>query len=676
MKRREFLTGSALAAFGSALPLELMSPIGPAWGQGAGTAPKPPTPYTLAVNKKFLALPFDNHEDFENAEKGFLGGLPDGVIRNARGDVVFRAKDFEVPLNDPPPDWMNPSLWRICKLNGKSGLFKVTDRLYQVRNIDVANITIMEGETGLIIIDCTQTEDAAKAALNLYYQHRPGKPVVAVILTHSHVDHFGGIGGVTTAADVASGKCRVIAPTGFTGEAVSENLYAGNAMFRRATYMYGTILGKGPGPDQTLGSGLGVISTSQPPTLFTPKNPEDWVTETGQTMTIDGVKFEFLLAPGSEAPSEMHFYSPELKLLCTAENAVHTLHNFYTLRGAKTRDTAKWVKYLNQTLDMWGDEAEVLYAPHHWPVWGNANIRQHIEDYRDAFKYIHDRSLWLANSGNTMPEIGELVEMPPELAKNWATRGYYGTVSHDSRAVYNFYLGYFSANPAELNPLPPVQAAPFYVDMMGGAVNILEKAKQYYDQGQYRWVAQLLEHLVYAQPGNQEARNLQADAFEQLGYQSEAATWRNFYIAGATELRYGVPDIPVDATDSPDLIKSMTLEMACDYVGISLNSEQAAGKVIKINLNATDTQDKRSLVLKNRVVNSRAKLLADPDLTLMGPGPTINEVLLSGDPAAADAAIKSGKITATGQTKALTDLLGLMTKFPFWFPIITRPPLS
>jgi alkyl sulfatase BDS1-like metallo-beta-lactamase superfamily hydrolase len=679
MRRREFLTGSASAAFGSALPLELVSPIGPAWGQGAGTAPKPPSRYTIEANKKYLALPFDNRQDFADAEQGFIAGLPDGVIKNARGEVVFRAKDFEVDLNAPPPDWMNPSLWRICKLNGKSGLFKVTDRLYQVRNIDVANLTIMEGDTGLIIIDCTQTEDAARAGLNLYYEHRPKKPVVAVILTHSHVDHFGGIGGVTTAEDVASRKCRVIAPTGFTGEAVSENLYVGNAMFRRATFMYGTPLRKGPGADETLGSGLGVIGASQPPTLFTPQDPDDWVTETGQTKTIDGVKFEFLLAPGSEAPSEMHFFSPDLGLLCTAENAVHTLHNFYTLRGAKTRDISKWVKYLNQTLDMWGDKADVLYAPHHWPIWGRDNIRQHIENYRDAFKYIHDRSLWLANSGNTMPEIGELVQMPPELAKNWATRGYYGTVSHDSRAVYNFYLGYFSANPAELNPLPPVQAAPYYVDMMGGAANILAKAKQYYDQGQYRWVAQLLEHLVYAQPNNQEARNLQADAFEQLGYQSEAATWRNFYMVGAKELRFGTPNVPVDATDSPDLIKSMTLEMACDYVGISLNSEAAKDKVIKINLNGTDgktTTEVRSLVLKNRVINSRAMALADKDLTLTGLVGTLNEVLLSGDPAVADAAIKSGKITAEGNPAALTDLLVLMTEFPFWFPIITRPPMS
>ena len=300
---------------------------------------------------------------------------------------------------------MNPSLWRVSQLVGLSGLFKVTDRLYQVRSVDVSNLTIMEGDTGLIIIDCTTAVPASKAALELYYQHRPRKPVVAVILTHSHIDHFGGIGGVTTAEDVAAGKVKVIAPAGFTEEAVSENLYAGNAMLRRSMYQYGVVLPKGPGPDQTLGSGLGLTGPDAPPTLIV---PTDWITETGQKMTIDGLEFEFLMAPGSEAPSEMHFYTPALKALCTAENATHTLHNFYTLRGAKTRDIAKWVKYLNTTLDMWGDKVEVLYAPHQWPMWDNAKIVDHIEKYRDAFKFIHDRSLHLANSGYTLPEIGEM----------------------------------------------------------------------------------------------------------------------------------------------------------------------------------------------------------------------------------------------------------------------------
>jgi alkyl sulfatase BDS1-like metallo-beta-lactamase superfamily hydrolase len=674
MERRRFLSGSALAAFGAAfgaVPLELLSPFGQALAaRGPGGQPKPPTARTIAENQKYLLLPFDNHTDFEEVQRGFMGGLPDGVIVHD-GKVVFDAKKFAVPFEEPTPDTMNPSLWRICKLNGLSGLFKVCEGLYQVRNLDVANMTIMEGKTGLIIIDCTTTAITANAALKLYYQHRPEKPVVAVILTHSHVDHFGGIGGVTTAEDVASGKCRVIAPQGFTEEAVSENLYAGNAMFRRATYMYGSYMPVGPGPAQAMGSGLGVYGASQSPTLLTPQKPEDWVTETGQTMDIDGIRFEFLLAPGSEAPSEMHFYTPDLKALCTAENAVHTLHNFYTLRGAKTRDTARWVKYLNQTLDMWGDKAEVLYAPHHWPIWGNAEIVAHIENYRDAFKYIHDRSMHFANNGYTMPQLGDMVKLPPVLAKNWATRGYYGTVSHDARAVYNFYLGYFSANPAELNPLPPAEAAPRYVQMMGGADAIIAKARQYYDAGEYRWVAQVLEHLVYAEPSNQDARDLQADAFEQLGYQAEAATWRNFYFVGAYELRNGIPAGPAGVTDSSYLVPNITLELSCQFFGIILDSDKAAGAVININFEVPGSTEQRSLVLKNSVTNSRAKWVDDPDVKLTGAAADINAILLSSDPKVAQAMLSSGKITAKGNVDVLFNLLGMTSKFDFWFPIVT-----
>lgn len=670
MDRRDFLSTGALLAFGGGLAAshrpDLFSPVTSAIAQT--TASKPPTTHTLAANKAVLqALPFSDRTDFELAQRGFIAGLPDGVIKDEAGKVVFDAKKFSVPLDAPPPDTTNPSLWRVSQLVGLSGLFKVVDRLYQVRSVDVANLTIMEGDTGLIIIDCTTAVPAAKAALELYYQHRPRKPVVAVIMTHSHIDHFGGIGGVTTAADVAAGKVKVIAPAGFTEEAVSENLYAGNAMIRRSMYRYGVVLPKGPGADQTLGSGLGVVGPDAPPTLIV---PTDIIHTTGQKMTIDGLEFEFLMAPGSEAPSEMHFYTPALKALCTAENATHTLHNFYTLRGAKTRDISKWVKYLNQTLDMWGDKVEVVYAPHQWPVWDNAKVVDHIEKYRDAFKFIHDRSLHLANSGYTLPEIGEMVELPPELARNWATRGYYGTVSHDSRAVYNFYLGYFSANPAELNPLSPAKAAPRYVEMMGGADAIIAKARTAFDAGEYRWVAQLLEHLVYAQPDNVAAKNLQADPFEQLAYQSEAATWRNFYTVGATELRKGVPDVKVEIGTSPDLIKNIPLDMVCDYLGIALDAPKSAGKTIRINFELEGTDEKRSLILKNGVLNSRGTLVKDPDLTLKGAGAAINAVLMGGDPLGA---MKSGNVAATGRQEALTELLALMTEFKFWFPIVTRP---
>lgn len=670
MQRRNFLAGSAAAAFGGAFgiggnPNPLFG-LGRAWAQAPGV--KPPTEHTKAANRTVLdSLPFNDRSDFDNARRGFIAGLPDGVIRNAAGKVVFEAKNVQVPIDAPAPDTMNPSLWRVAQLNGLVGLFKVVDRIYQLRNLDIANMTIIEGEGGLIIVDTTTSVDAARAGIELYFQHRPRKPIAAIVLTHSHIDHFAGIGALTTADDVAAGKTRIIAPFGFTEEAVSENLYAGNAMLRRSGYQYGILLDKGPGPDQTLGSGLGVVGPDSPPTLM---QPTDWVTETGQRMTIDGLEFEFLMAPGSEAPSEMHFYIPALKGLCTAENATHTMHNFYTLRGAKTRDVSKWVKYLNQTLDMWGNDAEVLYAPHMWPVWGNAEIRAHIENYRDAFKFIHDRALHLANSGHTMPEIGEMVRMSPELAKHWATRGYYGTVSHNARAVYNFYLGYFSGNPAELNPLSPVAAAPRYVEMMGGADAILAQARRAYDAGEYRWVAQLLLHLVYAQPDNNAARHLQADAFEQLAYQAEAATWRNFYLVGAKELRQGVPDLDFAIAASPELTKHIPLAMTCDYIGIAVDSAMAGDKVIKLNFEVVGTGEKRALVLRNGVVNSRATPLDDPDLTLKGTGAALNALIFGGDPGAV---LARGEVTATGRTEALAELAALVTKFKLLFPIVTRP---
>ncbi|MBW9054539.1 alkyl/aryl-sulfatase [Rhizobium mesosinicum] len=668
MNRREFLTASTFAAIGgwtaSDTNLASLNPISSAFAQDGG--PKPPTQHTLAINKKVLEeLPFNDRTDFELAQRGFIAGLPDGVIKDPDGKIAFDAKKFAIPLDQPPPDTWNPSLWRVSQLDGLSGLFKVVDRLYQLRSLDVANMTIMEGDTGLIIIDCCGTVSAARAGLDLYYQHRPKKPIVAIIMTHSHIDHFGGIGGVATAEDVAAGKIKVIAPAGFTEEAVSENLYAGNAMIRRSSYQYGMVLPKGP--DGTLGSGLGISGADDPPTLIV---PTAFITKTGEKMTIDGLEFEFLMAPGSEAPSEMHFYTPALKALCTAENACHTLHNFYTLRGAKTRDISKWVKYLNQTLDMWGDQAEVLYAPHQWPVWGNAEINDHIEKYRDVFKFIHDRSLHLANSGYTMPEIGTMVELPPELANNWATRGYYGTVSHNSRAVYNFYLGYYSGNPAELNPLSPKDAAPRYVEMMGGADAIVGKAREAYEKGEYRWVAQLLEHVVYAEPNNLDARNLQADAFDQLAYQSEAATWRNFYTMGAVELRKGVPEIEMAIGTSPDLVKNIPLEMTFDYLGIALDAEKAAGKTIKINFEVDGTGEKRSLVLRNSVLNSRTRLDPSPDATLKASGAVLNAVLMGGDPTKAG---EMGGLTIEGRKEALTDLLSTIGTFKFWFPIVTRP---
>lgn len=426
---------------------------------------KAATQYTQQVNQNYAkSLPFSDRQDFDDAQRGFIAPLLDeGILRDANGKIYYRANDYKFDINAAAPETVNPSLWRQSQINGISGLFKVTDKMYQVRGQDISNITFVEGEKGIIVIDPLVTPPAAKAALDLYFQHRPQKPIVAVIYTHSHADHYGGVKGIISEADVKSGKVQVIAPAGFMDEAISENVLAGNIMSRRALYSYGLLL---PHNAQgNVGNGLGVTLATGDPSIIAPTKT---IVRTGEKMIIDGLEFDFLMTPGSEAPAEMHFYIPALKALCTAENATHTLHNFYTLRGAKTRDTSKWTEYLNETLDMWGNDAEVLFMPHTWPVWGNKHINDYIGKYRDTIKYIHDQTLHLANQGYTMNEIGDMIKLPPALANNWASRGYYGSVSHNARAVYNFYLGYYDGNPANLHPYGQVEMGKRYVQALGG----------------------------------------------------------------------------------------------------------------------------------------------------------------------------------------------------------------
>lgn len=632
----------------------------------AQSEPKPATEVTKKANALLLQeLPFGNKQDFEDAQRGFIAPLPDGgVVRNEKGEVVYDASQFELPLDKAAPDTVNPSLWRVSQLNGINGLFKVVDGIYQVRGADLSVISFIEGNEGVIVVDPLVSAETAKMALELYQKHRPGKPVKAVIYTHSHVDHFGGVRGVTTEEDVKLGKVRIIAPIGFTEEAVSENVMAGNAMSRRASYMYGNVAGKGE--QGSLGTGLGPSTSSGNVTLL---EPTEFVSKTGEKLTIDGLEFEFLMAPGSEAPSEMMFFIPELKAFCPAEDCTHTLHNFYTLRGAKTRDSRKWVAYLDQAIDMWGDKWEVMFAPHHWPTWGNARITEAVEKYRDAFKYIHDQALHLANQGYTMIEIAEKLKLPPELASNWATRGYYGSVSHNAKAVYNLYLGFFSANPADLEPLPPAESAVKYVEFMGGADAVIEKARKAYDAGDYRWVAEVMKQVVYADPKNQKARDLQADAFEQLGYQAESGPWRNFYLSGAKELRAGVVKAATPNTASPDVARAMALGQLFDYLAIRLNGERAAGKEITINLKFTDVGEDYSLKLKNGVLNYHAKLAEKPDATFTLTRADLDSIIEG--KSKAPELIKEGKIKVDGNGEKMTELLGLLDKFDFWFDIIT-----
>jgi alkyl sulfatase BDS1-like metallo-beta-lactamase superfamily hydrolase len=627
---------------------------------------KAPSAQTLAANASLVELDFADKQDFDDAKRGFIAKLPD-VVKNDKGEIVFDAKSFEVPLDQAAPDTVNPSQWRQTQLNGISGLFKVVDRIYQVRGLDLSNITFIEGNTGIIVIDPLISVETAKAALDLYYANRPKKPVVAVIHTHSHVDHFGGVRGVTNENDVRAGRTKIIAPAGFTEEAVSENVMAGNAMSRRAMYQYGH--GLAIGPRGTLGTGLGKGTSSGEITLIP---PTDVVTKTGQKMTIDGLAFEFLLAPNSEAPSEMHFYIPELKALTTAENAVDTLHNFYTLRGAKTRDVTKWVGYLNDTLDKWGDKAEVLYAPHSWPKWGNEHVVRHIENYRDAFRYIHDQSLRLANEGYTMSEIAEMVRLPPALAKNWATRGYYGSVKHDAKAVYNFYLGYYSSNPADLDALPPSESAKHYVALMGGEDAVVKAGKDAFEKGDYRWAAELMKQVVYANPSNQAARNIQADAFEQLGYQAENATWRNEYLMGARELREGMKKESIPQTDSPDLTANIPIDLFFDYLALRLNGPKAAGQNVAINFDFTDVHKQVGVTLRNGVLNHRAKPVEKPDATFSMTTRDFGNIT-SSRAKIADL-VKDGTVKTEGDPNKLGEMLANLDTFDPWFGVITPNP--
>lgn len=631
----------------------------------AAESPKEASSYTQQVNQKYTeSLPFNDRQDFEDAQRGFIAPLLNqGELKDAQGKITYRAEDYKFDLNAPAPSTVNPSFWRQSQLNGISGLFKVTDRMYQVRSQDISNITFIEGDTGVIVIDPLVTAGAAKASLDLYYQHRPQKPIVAIIYTHSHTDHYGGVKGLVSEEEVKSGKVQIFAPNGFMEEAISENVLAGTIMSRRALYSYGLLLPHNP--QGNIGNGLGVTLTTGYPTIIA---PTQLITQTGEKRVIDGLEFDFLMAPGSEAPAEMHFYIPALKALCTAENATHTLHNFYTLRGAKTRDTSKWASYLNETLDRWGSQAEVLFMPHTWPVWGNQHINDYIGKYRDTIKYIHDQTLHLANQGYTLNEVGDMIKLPPSLAHNWASRGYYGSVSHNARAVYNYYLGYYDGNPANLHPYGQVEMGQRYVKALGGSAHAINLARDAFNQGDYRWAAELLKQVIAADPNDQVAKNLQADTFEQLGYQAESATWRGFYLTGAKELREGVRKFSHGTTNSPDTIKGMTVEMLFDYMAVRLDSRKAASKNISLNFNL-DNNDDLNLTLNNSVLNYRQTLQPKADASFYMSRTDLHRVL-TGQAKMADL-IKAKQVKVIGNATKLNDILECLDQFELWVNIVT-----
>lgn len=632
----------------------------------AQVQPKDATAATKQANNAlYQKLPFADKTDFTNAHKGFIAPLPSAVIKGPKGNVIWDpAKYSFIKENEKAPDTVNPSLWRQSQLINISGLYQVTDGVYQIRNLDLSNMTIIEGKKGITIIDPLLSEEPAREAINLYYKHRGKRPVVAVLFTHSHVDHYGGIRGVVDEADVQSGKVKLYAPEGFMKEAVSENIMAGTAMSRRASYMYGNLLP--PSEKGQVGAGLGTTTSAGTVTLIP---PTVYITHTGQEEVIDGLTYDFMMAPGSEAPSEMLWYVKEKKMIEAAEDVTHTLHNTYSLRGAKIRDPLAWSKYINAAIERWGNDAQVIIAQHHWPTWGNDNILKLMKGQRDMYRYINDQTLRMANLGLTRDEIAENFKLPETLEKTWASRGYYGSVSHNVKATYVYYLGWFDGNPATLDELAPEAAAKKYVEYMGGADNILEKAQEDYAKGNYRWVAQITSKVVFADPKNTKARNLEADALEQLGYQAEAGPWRNFYLTGAQELRNGVKALPTPNTASPDTVRAMTPEMFFDYLGVHINGPKAANAHLVLNFDFGD-QGQYKVELENGVLNHTANSQAkNADATIKLSRDTLNRIILKQE--TLKQAKGNGDIKITGNAEKLDELVSYMDTFNFWFNIVT-----
>ncbi len=546
------------------------------------TSPKDATAAVAHANTDLVdALPFGDTADFDAVQRGFMGARTPSAVTTMDGKVIWDNDTYSFLSEDCPPT-ANPSLWRQSGLVSAQGLYEVTPGVYQIRGFDLSNMTVIEGKTGVIVIDPLISVETAAAALSLYRTHRGERAVTGVIYTHSHVDHFGGVKGVTSQEDVDAGRCPIIAPIGFLEHAIEENVYAGTAMARRAAYMYGAALPVGP--RGAIGAGLGQTTSTGTVTLIVPTVD---ITETGHVEVVDGVRIEFQLTPGTEAPAELNFFLPDMAALCMAENATHTLHNLLTLRGALVRDPHVWSSYLTEAMNMFASRADVLFASHHWPTWGREKLTGFLSEQRDLYGYLHDQTLRMINQGYTGLEIGELIELPPALRNVWHSHGYYGSVSHNVKAIYQRYMGWFDGNPAHLWEHPPVEAAKRHVECMGGADEVLRKAQTYFDEGDFRWAAQLLNYVIFADAGNQPAKALQADTLEQLGYGAENGTWRNFFLTGAMELRDGSIGTPTTA-NAPDIASALSVEQLFDSVALRINGPAAWDAKLTIDWNITD----------------------------------------------------------------------------------------
>lgn len=633
----------------------------------AAEQPKPPTSFTIDAQQKVReSLPFSDRSDFDRVEKGLIKRPDNLLIKNEDGSVAWQLGVYDFLNAGKDIDSINPSLQRQALLNLKYGLYKVTDGIYQVRGFDLANITFVQGKSGWIVIDTLTTPATAKAAYALVSQELGQKPIRAVIYSHAHVDHFGGVKGLVSQEQVDRGEVQIYAPKGFMEAAIKENVLAGNAMIRRATYQYGMMLPKGPQGQVDMAIGKG--AARGPMSILAPTN---LIEGDLQELEIDGVPVTFQNTPGTESPAEMNVWLPQQKALLMAENVTATLHNLYTLRGAETRDALGWSKYINEALHRFGDKAEVLFAVHNWPRWGHDDIVRTLEKQRDMYGYLNDQTLYLANQGVTINQIHERFKVPPELANEWYNRGYHGSVSHNVRAVVNKYLGYYDGNPATLNPLAPEDSAKKYVEFMGGADHLLQLAKQSYDKGEYRWVVEVVNKLIFAEPTNQAARALQADALEQLGYQAENAGWRNSYLVAAQELRNGVPrDVPSLRVTSADALAAMDTGLLFDYLGVRLNAEKAEGEDLSINLVLPDRNEQYLLELKNSHLNNiKGVQKENAGQTVTIDRADLNRLLLK--EVSPVRLVLEGKLKSSGNPLLLAKLFGMLDDFQFWFDIAT-----
>ena len=630
---------------------------------------KQATEFTKKENRAFQkSLPLDDGTDAANVAKGFIATRTNPIIEKLEPNA-WQPISWDLSKSDfvegESPETVNPSLWRQAGLNAQHGLYQIYEDFYQVRGFDTSNATFIRGKTGWIVIDPLTTAETAAAAYELVTEHLGFREISAVIYTHSHLDHYGGILGMIERSRIEKENIPIVAPEGFLREAVAENVIAAPVMGRRATYQFGMLLPwneKGH-VDQGLGKGIPTGSSALvPPTIE--------ITETGQELVLDGVKIEFQLTPESEAPAEMHFFFPEYKALCMAENCSGTMHNVLTLRGALVRDSLQWSRYIDEALDRWGDSSEIVFASHGWPHWGQDAVRGYLTRQRDLYRWLHDQAMRLANLGYTPNEIAAQVSLPPGLWDDYMCHGYYGTVSHNVRAVYQRYIGFYDGHPSSLDPLTPVAAGKRYVDFMGGIEELIEKARNAFEAGDYKWVAEVLRHAVFADPENDEARLLQADAFEQLAYQAESGPWRDIYLTGAQELRNGSINVPVLQRPRLEVAKGMTLGQIFDFLAVKVDGNKAVElSPMLVNWSFTDTGETAQLELSNGTLHSKIVTFSENSEISLRSSRNVLEELIATEYSLLQA-IDEARIEVQGDTDKMLKFWETLTNFPLFWPII------